>query len=182
MFLEDKNKKEIVLTNRGENKMDKKGFTLVELVIVIIIVGILSIISVPVYRGYVEKAMQTEGKTLAGAIAKAQLAYHVENEEFKNISRTDHDDDIDIDARSGKYFREFECSAGTGGSHKPNNNAIAHSGSINKADGDEDDDYFEEFSDHYVRIKVYGKNSGKSWTLITTQWGDGYMDDIEVEK
>ena len=54
--------------------MNKKGFTLVELVIVIIIVGILSIISVPVYRGYVEKAMLTEGKTLIGAIGRAELA------------------------------------------------------------------------------------------------------------
>jgi prepilin-type N-terminal cleavage/methylation domain-containing protein len=32
-----------------------EGFTLVEFVIVIIIVGILSIIAVPVYRSYIEK-------------------------------------------------------------------------------------------------------------------------------
>ncbi|MDR3256579.1 MAG: prepilin-type N-terminal cleavage/methylation domain-containing protein [Endomicrobium sp.] len=32
-----------------------KGFTLVEFVIVIVIVGILSIIAIPIYRSYVEK-------------------------------------------------------------------------------------------------------------------------------
>jgi prepilin-type N-terminal cleavage/methylation domain-containing protein len=32
-----------------------EGFTLIEFVIVIIIVGILSIIAVPVYRSYIEK-------------------------------------------------------------------------------------------------------------------------------
>lgn len=35
--------------------MKSEGFTLVEFVIVIIIVGILSIIAVPVYRNYIEK-------------------------------------------------------------------------------------------------------------------------------
>jgi prepilin-type N-terminal cleavage/methylation domain-containing protein len=35
--------------------MRSEGFTLVEFVIVIIIVGILSIIAVPVYRNYIEK-------------------------------------------------------------------------------------------------------------------------------
>ena len=44
----------------------KKGFTLVELVIVIVIVGILSVISVPIYRGYVDRAMRTEGEVLLG--------------------------------------------------------------------------------------------------------------------
>ena len=44
--------------------MKRKGFTLVELVIVIVIVGILSIVAVPIYRGYTRKAMATEGKAL----------------------------------------------------------------------------------------------------------------------
>ncbi|MBO7611272.1 MAG: prepilin-type N-terminal cleavage/methylation domain-containing protein, partial [Elusimicrobia bacterium] len=57
------------------NYKNKKGFTLVELVIVIVIVGILSAISVPVYRGYIEKAIMAEGQTLLGAIGKAELAY-----------------------------------------------------------------------------------------------------------
>ena len=60
----------------------KKGFTLVELVIVIVIVGILSVISVPIYRGYVDKAKFTEGNILVNAIAKAELAFHVKNDYF----------------------------------------------------------------------------------------------------
>ena len=158
--------------------MNKKGFTLVELVIVIVIVGILSIISAPIYRGYVEKAMLTEGKTLIGAIGRAELAYHVENEEFKTISKTSFDEDIDIDARGGKYFRDFACpNAGSGKQH-PTNNSSSLSSSVKKADlGDID-----EFADHYVEIEVYGSNNKISWTLYTTQWADGYMADIEVVK
>ena len=160
--------------------MNKKGFTLVELVIVIVIVGILSIISTPIYRGYVEKAMLTEGKTLIGAVGRAELAYHVENEEFKTISKTSFDEDIDIDARGGKYFRDFSCpNAGSGKQHPKTNNSSSFASSVNKADGDSLDD---EFADHYVEIEVYGSNNKISWTLYTTQWADGYMADIEVVK
>jgi len=162
--------------------MNKKGFTLVELVIVIVIVGILSIISVPIYRGYVEKAMLTEGKTLIGAVGRAELAYHVETEEFKTINKTGYDEDIDIDARGGKYFREFACpTVGKGKQHPTTNDSSASSfaSSVNKADGGSLDD---EFADHYVEIEVYGSNNTVSWTLYTTQWGDGYMADIVVKK
>lgn len=53
----------------------KKGFTLVELIIVIVIIGILSTVSVPVYRKYITQAAMTEGYTLVGAMARAELIY-----------------------------------------------------------------------------------------------------------
>jgi prepilin-type N-terminal cleavage/methylation domain-containing protein len=49
-------KEENVFYKNGEI-MGNKGFTLVELVIVIVIVGILSIVAVPIYRGYTRKSM-----------------------------------------------------------------------------------------------------------------------------
>lgn len=161
--------------------MNKKGFTLVELVIVIIIVGILSIVSVPIYRGYVEKAMLTEGKTLIGSIGRAEIAYHVENEEFITIARTSYNTDLDVDARGGKYFREFACpDKGKGGSHPTNDSSSASfSSSVNKADGGTIDD---EFADHWVTIEVYGSNNTRSWVLRTRQWGDGYMEDVVVSE
>ena len=84
-----------------------KGFTLVELVIVIVIVGILSIVAVPVYRGYTRKAMATEGKTLLGTIQTAEKIYFTEYANFKTIAQTNFDADLDIDARSNKYFTGF---------------------------------------------------------------------------
>ena len=97
---------------KGEKAMKniiktKKGFTLVELVIVIVIVGILSVISVPIYRGYVEKAKMTEGNVLLSAIAKAEFAYHVQNGAFRTVYTTDRDSVLDIDASSNKYFKLF---------------------------------------------------------------------------
>ncbi len=44
------------------------GFTLVELLIVILIVGILAAVAVPLYLGYVKDAKMVEGKSIAGAL------------------------------------------------------------------------------------------------------------------
>jgi prepilin-type N-terminal cleavage/methylation domain-containing protein len=45
--------------------MKSKGFTLVELVIVIVIIGILSIIAIPIYRSYIEKARLSQTNFVA---------------------------------------------------------------------------------------------------------------------
>lgn len=84
-----------------------KGFTLVELIIVIIIVGILSIVAVPIYRSYFRKAMTTEGKTLLGVIQLAERAYFAENTKYFAVDTTDFSETLDIDARSNKYFTSF---------------------------------------------------------------------------
>jgi prepilin-type N-terminal cleavage/methylation domain-containing protein len=59
-------------------KKTQKGFTLVELIITIVIVGILSLISGPIYEYYVEKARFTEAFSVLRAIADANTMYFVE--------------------------------------------------------------------------------------------------------
>ena len=89
--------------------MDKrKGFTLIELVIVIVIVGILCIVAVPIYRGYTRKAMATEGKTLLGTVMTAQKIYYTEHAHYYNVSTsTGFVEELDVDARPNKYFKGF---------------------------------------------------------------------------
>lgn len=54
----------------------QKGFTLVELMIVIVIVGILSAVALPNFLSQTSKAKSTEAKTLAAsAIKEAQIAW-----------------------------------------------------------------------------------------------------------
>src|SRR5512143_3420096 len=50
-----------------------RGFTLIELMIVVAIIGILAAIAIPAYQDYTIRAQVTEGLNLAGAL-KASVA------------------------------------------------------------------------------------------------------------
>lgn len=84
-----------------------KGFTLVELVIVIVIVGILSIVAVPIYRSYTRKSIATEGKSLLGVVQMSQRAYFAEHSCYLDVGETSFNEILDVDARANKYFTTF---------------------------------------------------------------------------
>jgi type IV pilus assembly protein PilA len=64
------------------HKQQDKGFTLVELLVVIIIIGILSAIALPSFIGQTAKAKQSEAKQNIGAINRVQIAIRVESTTF----------------------------------------------------------------------------------------------------
>ena len=63
---------------RRLNKRVQKGFTLIELMIVVAIVGILAAIAIPAYQDYTIRARVTEGLALAAA-AKVAVADNAAN-------------------------------------------------------------------------------------------------------
>ena len=56
--------------------MNRKGFTLLELLIVIVIIGILASIGMPRYFDAIEKAREAEAKGTIGEIYKIEQAYY----------------------------------------------------------------------------------------------------------
>ena len=60
----------------------KRAFTLIELLIVVIIVGILATVALPQYTKVVEKARWTEAASMLGSIRKAALIYYAEHGDY----------------------------------------------------------------------------------------------------
>ena len=61
---------------------DSKGFTLIELMIVVAIIGILAAIAIPNFLRYQLKSKTSEAKTNIGAIRTSEEAFAAENDEY----------------------------------------------------------------------------------------------------
>jgi type IV pilus assembly protein PilA len=60
-------------------KQIQKGFTLIELMIVVAIIGILAAIAIPAYQNYTIRAQVTEGLNMAGGWKAAIAEYYANN-------------------------------------------------------------------------------------------------------
>lgn len=69
------------------NKM-QKGFTLIELMIVVAIIGILAAIAIPAYQDYTKRSHVSEGMTLAGGAKAAVTEYASSQGSYPNDNET----------------------------------------------------------------------------------------------
>jgi len=65
---------------------NQHGFTLVELMIVIVIVGILAAVAIPIYQGNVKKAKMSECDAALGTIRTALRVYYAENGNYPEVT------------------------------------------------------------------------------------------------
>ena len=65
---------------------NQKGFTLIELMIVVAIIGILAAIAIPNFLNYQCKAKQSEAKSNLGTIRSMQEAYFAEYDTYQGIA------------------------------------------------------------------------------------------------
>jgi len=90
----------------GGNGKGGKGFTLVELMVVVIIIAILVSLAIPLYRTNIKKAMATEGAALLGAVLTTEKLYYAQN-----VTYSDDNADLNVDAIGNKYFTSYTLSA-----------------------------------------------------------------------
>jgi prepilin-type N-terminal cleavage/methylation domain-containing protein len=58
---------------------NEKGFTLMEMMVVIVIVAILAAVAVPLYINYVKDAQRTDAKAAIGAVITAEQTFYLKS-------------------------------------------------------------------------------------------------------
>ena len=81
----------------------KKGFTLLELMIVVIIVGILASLAIPRFIGARNRAIKAEAYNMLGAIRSSQMRYYLEYDNDYYASGADIAA-LDIESTTSEYY------------------------------------------------------------------------------
>lgn len=97
-------------------KYINQGFTLIELMIVIAIIGILAAIAMPAYQNYVARAQAMEGFSVTSGLRNDIAIWVYENKAYPDAQTVSDSGYIGQQATSlkGKYIGKVTVAAGTG--------------------------------------------------------------------
>jgi prepilin-type N-terminal cleavage/methylation domain-containing protein len=107
-------------------RTSEKGFTLIELMIVVAIIGILAAIAIPNFLNYQCKAQQSEAKANLGALRVAQEAYYAANDAYATDGDTLKETGFAVKGDKVRYGYTVSAGEDTDG------------GYLGKAEGDKD--------------------------------------------
>ncbi len=83
------------------------GFTLIEIMVVMVIAGLLAVIAYPSYQFAIRKAKRTEGQTTLMQLMQQQERYYSQNTTYIEFSYAS----IDVNEKKFKWFSADQASA-----------------------------------------------------------------------
>ncbi len=115
---------------KRRKRNNNQGYTILELLMVIIVIGILSAISLPSFLSQANKARQTEAKTYIGSMNRAQQAEYMEQGSFTVDAG---ELGLGISSETANYI--YRISVGSAAGNSVVNRAIPSDGSFSNVPG-----------------------------------------------
>ncbi len=102
------------MNNSNPRKPQQNGFTLIELMIVVAIIGIIMTIAFPSYQESVRASRRSDGMALISQILQAQERYYVNNYTYStDLTAVGYASASNIDSE-GEYYKVSATACGTG--------------------------------------------------------------------
>ena len=90
------------------NLKGRQGFTMIELMIVVIIVGILASAAVPLYRGNIRRAIKAEAEATLGSIRTAERIYKAQHDTYTDATSAEVESMLGVQVLDPQYF-DADC-------------------------------------------------------------------------